>query len=315
MAPVQMLTLHGHRIAYREAGDRDAPVVVLVHGMAGSSATWREAMPALADRARVIAPDLLGHGHSAKPAGDYSLGNHASVVRDVLVGLGVGRATVVGQSLGGGVAMQFAYQYPELCERLVLVSSGGLGREVNWILRLLSLPGAELILPVVVPGFVAQRGNEVSRWLHARNVGPPKVAEMWSAYSSLADPGKRQAFLRTLRAVVDAGGQAVSARDRLYLAAAVPSLIVWGDADPIIPVHHGVEAHGTMPGSRLEIFDGVGHFPHVEVPDRFAAVLLDFLDSTEPVRLDHDDRRRLLAAVVDDPSPAATMEPGSLHCD
>lgn len=295
MAPVQHRTIHGHQVALRQAGDPEAPAIVLIHGMAGSSTTWREAMPELAGRYHVIAPDLLGHGRSDKPAGDYSLGAHASLVRDVMIELGVERATIVGQSLGGGVAMQAAYQYPELCERLVLVNSGGLGREVSPLLRLLSLPGAELVLPVVAPPFVRDTGNDVSRWLHRHGIRPPKVAEMWSAYASLAEPENRRAFLRTLRSVVDAGGQAVSARDRLYLAAAMPTLIVWGDHDPIIPHHHGVEAHEAMPGSRLVIFEGVGHFPHVEVPERFVTALLEFLDTTEPAHIDHEARKRLLA--------------------
>ncbi|MCC5952596.1 MAG: alpha/beta fold hydrolase [Acidimicrobiia bacterium] len=294
MGSTEFRTIHGHQVAYRTAGNPDDPVVVLIHGMAGSSRTWRDCMDTLADGHYVVAPDLLGHGRSDKPAGDYSLGNHASLVRDFLINVGVERATIVGQSLGGGVAMQFAYQYPEVCERLTLVNSGGLGRDVNLLLRLLSLPGAELVLPIAVPGFVRDRGNEVSRWMHRNGIRPPRVAEMWQAYASLAEPATRTAFLRTLRSVVDPGGQSVSARDRLYLAAAVPTLIVWGDADPIIPVHHGTEAHEAMPGSRLEVFEGVGHFPHVEVPDLFAATLLDFLRTTEPAFIDADHRRRLL---------------------
>jgi pimeloyl-ACP methyl ester carboxylesterase len=269
-------------VALRVDGEPSAPVVVLIHGMAGSSTTWREVMPMLGQHCRVIAPDLLGHGRSDKPAGDYSLGAHASLVRDLLANLDIERATIVGQSLGGGVAMQFAYQFPGMCERLVLVSSGGLGRDVSWILRLLSLPGAEFVLPIVVPGFVRDHGNALSRWLHQHGVRPPRAAEMWQAYASLAESENRQAFLRTLRSVVDASGQTVSARDRLYLTAAMPTLIVWGDNDPIIPVAHGREAHDAMPGSRLEIFEGVGHFPHVEVPDQFVAALTGFIDSTEP---------------------------------
>lgn len=282
MSTLEHQILHGHEIAYRVAGDADAPVVVLVHGMAGSSSTWREVIATLAAQHRVIAPDLLGHGQSAKPQGDYSLGAHASLLRDLLLSLGVDHATIVGQSLGGGVTMQFAYQYPEMCERLVLVNSGGLGRDVNWILRMLSLPGAELVLPLAVPRFVTERGNALSKWLHGKGVRPPRVAEMWQAYASLSNGENRTAFLRTLRSVVDAAGQTVSARDRLYLTEAMPTLIVWGDADPIIPVEHGIEAHEAMPGSRLEVFEGVGHFPHVEVPDQFTEVLVDFIASTEP---------------------------------
>jgi len=278
MFETRHVEIHGHRLAYRRAGEGET--IVLVHGMAGSSRTWRDVMPALAEHHQVVAPDLIGHGSSEKPPGDYSLGAFASSLRDLFDVLGIGRATVVGQSLGGGVAMQFAYQYPERCDRLVLVSSGGLGREVSWMLRALSLPGAELVLPVVAPAFVRERGNSISRWLRDHGVRQDRAAEMWDAYASLSRPENRAAFLRTLRAVVDPGGQAIDASDRLYLTQAMPTLIVWGDDDAIIPVAHARAAHEAMPGSRLEIFEGVGHFPQVEDAPRFVEVIEDFLAST-----------------------------------
>jgi pimeloyl-ACP methyl ester carboxylesterase len=286
--------LHGHEIGYRMAGEGET--ILLIHGMAGSSRTWREVMPGLSEHHRVLAPDLLGHGESAKPLGDYSLGAHASGLRDLLGLLGIERATVVGQSLGGGVAMQLAYQHPEVCERLVLVSSGGLGRDVSWILRLLSLPGSELFLPFIAPGVVRDRGNPVSRWLHDHGIRAPHIAEMWLAYRSLTETENRHAFVKTLRSVVDAGGQTVSALDRLYLAAALPTLIIWGADDPIIPVAHAHTAHELIPGSRLEIFEGVGHFPQVEAPQRFVATLLDFLDSTPAASPELGQYRQLLIA-------------------
>jgi pimeloyl-ACP methyl ester carboxylesterase len=286
------LALHGHEVHYRMAGEGET--VLLIHGMAGSSRTWRAVLPKLARSYRVIAPDLLGHGESAKPLGDYSLGAHASGLRDVLGALGVERATLVGQSLGGGVAMQLAYQHPEVCERLALVSSGGLGREVSWILRALTLPGAELVMPVLFPSFVRDSGNAFSRFVARLGWRAPHIAEMWRAYASLAEPENRHAFVRTLRAVIDPGGQSVSATDRLYLAGAVPTLIMWGDSDPIIPVEHAYRAHELMPGSRLEILEGVGHFPHVEVPDRFVELLTAFIDETEPAVPDPGRYRRLL---------------------
>ena len=239
-------------------------------------------MPALARHHDVIAPDLLGHGESAKPMGDYSLGAFASGLRDLLGVLGVPRATVVGQSLGGGVAMQLAYQHPELVERLVLVSAGGLGREVSWLLRMLTLPGADYLMPVLFPSFVRTNGDKVSQTLANKGIKAPRLAEMWTAYSRLTQSDNRAAFVRTLRAVIDPGGQTVSAHDRLYLAAAMPTLIIWGANDPIIPVQHGYDAHAAIPGSRLEIFDHSGHFPHVEEPEHFVEVLTDFIDSTDP---------------------------------
>jgi pimeloyl-ACP methyl ester carboxylesterase len=285
--------LHGHEVGYRTAGE--GATVVLIHGMAGSSRTWRDVIPLLARDHMVVAPDLPGHGESSKPRGDYSLGAHASALRDLLAGaLGIERATLVGQSLGGGVAMQLAYQHPELCERLVLVASGGLGREVSWLLRLLALPAAEYVLPLFFPRFLRERGRALGARLHGAGLRAPHVREMWDAWASLVEPESRRAFVRTLCAVIDAGGQAVSAADRLYLAAAVPTLIVWGDRDGIIPVDHAHAAHARMPGSRLEIFEGAGHFLHAEEPVRFARTLAEFIAGTEPGRYDADAYRALV---------------------
>ena len=288
--PLSHVVIHGHDVGYRRGGEGET--VLLLHGLAGSSLTWRAVMPALTERFDVIAPDLLGHGESAKPMGDYSLGAFASGLRDFLAALDVPTATIVGQSFGGGVAMQLAYQHPELCDRLVLVSSGGLGREVSWLLRLLTLPGAEHLMPLIFPRLVANRGGDVGRVLGHVGVRAPNLAEMWRAYASLAGAENRKAFVRTIRGVIEPGGQTVSALDRLYLASHLPTLIVWGDRDPIIPVRHAQAAHEAIPGSRLEILEGVGHFPHVEAPEHFRSVLTDFLDSTtagpaEPGRL-HD---------------------------
>lgn len=282
--PLQSTTLHGHDISFRMAGEGSA--LLLIHGMAGSSKTWREVMPRLAERHRVLAPDLLGHGESAKPMGDYSLGAFASGLRDLMGVLGVPRATVVGQSLGGGVAMQLAYQHPELVERLVLVGSGGLGRDVSWLLRVLTLPGAEYVMPLFFPPAARDAGDSVGRFLTGRGWRAPHVAEMWLAYKSLTGVQNRHAFIRTLRGVIDPGGQSVNATDRLYLAAAMPTMIIWGDEDPIIPVSHAYAAHEAIPGSRLEILEGVGHFPHLERPERFVELLLDFVETTEASPVD-----------------------------
>lgn len=282
------VTLHGHRITYREAGDSALPVLLLVHGITSSSATWEPVIPALAEHVHVIAPDLLGHGESDKPSADYSLGALASGLRDLLAFLGHDRVTVVGHSLGGGVAMQFAYQYYERCERMVLVSSGGLGRELSLALRAATLPGAELVLPVIASRHVRDAGN-----LAARLVGRffplglrPSVVEAVRGYASLADSPTRSAFVHTLRSVVGPGGQRVSAADRFYLAEGRACLIVWGALDTIIPVSHAHAAHGGLPGSRLEVFEQSRHFPHQDEPVRFAQVLLDFLRTTEPAVLD-----------------------------
>lgn len=276
---LQHVPIHGHSVAYRRAGSGE--VLVLIHGLAGNSRTWKDVMPTLARHYDVIAPDLLGHGESAKPMGDYSLGAHASGLRDLLLTLGVSSATILGHSFGGGVAMQFAYQYPGMVDRLALICSGGLGKEVSWLLRLVTLPLAEQTMPLLFPRWLADRGTETSRFLHRRGMRSPRMGEMWRSYASLAGAENRRAFVRTIRTVIDPGGQTVSAVDRIYLAAHLPTLIMWGDVDQIIPVAHAQAAHEAIPGSRLEILEGVGHFPHTEAPERFLEVLIDFLATTK----------------------------------
>jgi pimeloyl-ACP methyl ester carboxylesterase len=287
---LQHRVIHGSRVGYRTAGE--GPVVVLIHGMAGSSETWVPILPRLARRVTVVAPDLPGHGDSAKPRGDYSLGALASAIRDLLVALGHERATIVGHSLGGGVAMQLAYQFPQRCERLALVSSGGLGREVSPVLRALSFPGAEYVLSLGCAPALRNAGASVFGWFGRLGLRPrSSVSEVWRSYNSLGDAESRAAFFHTLRAVVDVGGQRVSANDRLYLAAEVPTLIVWGDRDPFIPIAHAHAAHEAMPGSRLEVFPGAGHYPHCDDPERFAELLEDFIDSTTPAALSEERMR------------------------
>jgi pimeloyl-ACP methyl ester carboxylesterase len=287
------IVLHGHRVRFHRAGE--GPLLVLLHGIASTSDTWAPVAGALAERHTVIAPDLLGHGASAKPRGDYSLGAFASGVRDLVAALGHDRATVVGHSLGGGVAMQFAYQFPERVERLVLISSGGLGREVHPILRAATLPGSELVLAVLGGSWLRATGDAVSATLARLGLRAGEdLAGVATGIGSLGDANARGAFVHTARAAIDAGGQRVSATDRLYLAANLPTLIVWGERDPIIPAAHGIAAHETIPGSRLELFAGAGHFPHREDPIRFVSVLEDFLRSTEPAAIGEGDWTELL---------------------
>jgi len=293
---LQHTTIHGREVAYRLAGR--GPLVVLIHGLAGSSRTWEPVIDGLAEHCTVLAPDLPGHGESAKPYdGDYSLGSLASSVRDLIAALGYERATIVGQSLGGGVAMQFAYQFPTHCERLVLVGSGGLGREVTPLLRVLTVPGLEYVLPLVLNRPVREVGRGVLAGLARFGLHPSAYgAEIWRSFESLGDPETRDAFMRTMRAVIDVGGQRVSAHDRLPLARDIPTLIIWGSNDSIIPCRHAAAAHETLPSSRIEIFDGVGHYPHCEDPQRFLEVLLDFIATTVPADLTHKAFARALGS-------------------
>jgi pimeloyl-ACP methyl ester carboxylesterase len=285
----ETVTLHGRESGYLAGGE--GPVLLLIHGMAGTFENWRDVIEPLARHHTVIAPDLPGHGLSVGGPGDYSLGNLAAGLRDLLLVLGHERATIVGHSLGGGIAMQFSYQFPEMVERLVLVSSGGLGLEVSPVLRAAALPGADLFIAATAT--TGQKiGGAIGRGLSKVGMKPAAdVAEIARGYGSLAEPDHRKAFLATLRSVIGTEGQRVSAADRFYLAEAVPVLIVWGARDPIIPAGHGEDAHRALPGSRLEIFDGVGHLPQVEQPGRFITVLEDFLAETEPARFDREEWR------------------------
>jgi pimeloyl-ACP methyl ester carboxylesterase len=289
----QTAIVHGHSVSYVEAGE--GPVLLLVHGIAGSCESWREVVEPLSRHHTVIAPDFPGHGASEAGAGDYSIGALAAGLRDLLLTLGHERATVVGHSLGGGVAMQLAYQFPEMIERLVLVSSGGLGPEVSPVLRAAALPGADLFISLTA-GVGQKVGSAVGRGLTAIGLrANADVAEVARGYASLEDADRRAAFLDTLRAVVSTRGQRVHAGDRLYLAEAVPVLIVWGARDSIIPARHGEDAHRAIPGSRLEVFEDVGHLPQLEAPGRFIAVLERFLRETEPAEFDRDEWRARLA--------------------
>lgn len=279
MTEMKYLELHGERVAYLDEGSGEP--VVLLHGIAGSSQTWRALIGPLSRKYRVVAPDLLGHGNSTKPRSDYSLGALSVLVRDILDELGITRATVVGHSLGGGIAMQLVYQHPGYVERLVLIGSGGLGQDVGLTLRLASLPGAELVLPVIAARRLLSPADRVWAWLRKIGLESPRGEELWRHYSSLSDGPTRQAFLRTLRSVVDHRGQAVSALGKLNSRTDFPVMAVWGERDGMIPVRHAYAAREVRPDVRLEVLADVGHFPHAERPAEVAELIDDFIAATE----------------------------------
>ena len=291
---IRYVTVHGYRRAYVKAGN--GPALLLVHGIGDSSDSWRPVFDELARHHTVIAPDLLGHGRSEKPRADYTIAGFANGMRDLLSVLGVERVTVVGHSLGGGVAAQFAYQFPERCERLVLVGSGGVGRTVSPLLRFAAVPGAEILMPFLgLPPVraVSRAGASLLR-IFDTALGRDAV-EILAVFDALPDTQARRAILRTLRSGVDWRGQVITMLDRAYLAEGMPTLIVWGRHDAIIPLGHGRLAHAALPGSRLEIFDEAGHFPHHVDPERFARLVAEFVQSTAPARFDPDRwQRRLL---------------------
>jgi pimeloyl-ACP methyl ester carboxylesterase len=308
--PRRFVTVHGHRRAYVMYGQ--GPAVLLLHGIGDNADTWRPVIGELAEHHTVIAPDLLGHGYSDRPRADYSIAGYACGMRDLLSVLDIERVSVIGHSLGGGVGMQFAYQFPERCERLVLMSSGGAGRQTNQILRFLATPGAEGVLPLLtVPGarqcaamvMFALRvfGTDIGR----------DTADLARLIEAFPDRTARSAFLRTLRGTVDRHGQVITMLDRCYLAEGVPTLLIWGARDAIIPVAHGRVLNAAMTGSRLEVFPDAGHFPHHSDPDRFLALVREFLTGTPAASYDVAQWRSLLrrGVATETGVPAAEVWP------
>ena len=296
-------TIHGYRRAFRMAGS--GPALLLIHGIGDDSSTWQEVIPHLAEKYTVIAPDLLGHGRSDKPRADYSVAAYANGMRDLLSVLGIDKVTVVGHSLGGGVAMQFAYQFPGKVERLVLVSSGGVTKDVHPVLRMVSVPVVSEVLKLLrIPGAMpAMRlaGSALSQ-LNQTPLRPGALlhdaSDLVRILGGLPDPTACEAYLRPLRAVVDWRGQVVTMLDRSYLTEDLPVQLIWGDRDSVIPVGHAYLAHSAMPGSRLEVFRGAGHFPFRDDPMRFLKVVENFLDTTTPLQFDEESWRRLLVSGV-----------------
>jgi pimeloyl-ACP methyl ester carboxylesterase len=284
---LQFRTIHGYRRAFRIAGS--GPALLLIHGVGCDSRSWEPVLARLAQRFTVIAPDLLGHGESDKPRADYSLPAFANGMRDLLAALDIDRVTVVGHSFGGGVAMQFAYQYPQLVERVVLVSAGGVAKDVSLALRLAAMPmGAEALAMLRAPGVmpaIRRFGRAVGSVLGSTKLGRD-AADVVEILEGFQDPAGLAAFARTLRSVVDARGQFVTMLDRTYLVQSLPVQIIWGEDDLIIPVDHANKAHEAIPGSRVEIFEESGHMPFHDHPERFVEVVERFIDSTQPA--DHD---------------------------
>lgn len=302
-------TIHGYRRAFRAAGS--GPTLLLIHGIGDNSTTWHSVHSKLAQRFTVIAPDLLGHGQSDKPRADYSVAAYANGMRDLLSVLDIEKATVVGHSLGGGVAMQFAYQFPQLVERLILIGAGGVTKDVNIALRLASLPlGGEALallrLPMVLP-VLQVAGRALGAIFGSTGLGRD-IPDALRILTDLPEPTASSAFTRTLRSVVDWRGQVVTMLDRCYLTESVPVQLIWGENDVVIPVAHALMAHAAMPGSQLEIFERSGHFPFHDDPDRFVEVVRQFVDSTRPAEYDHVALRQLLRAGISEGALSGSVD-------
>lgn len=290
---VRFMDVHGYRRAFVKTGH--GPALLLLHGVACDHTTWDRVIRPLARNHTVIAPDLLGHGRSAKPRADYSLGAFANGMRDLLSILGIDRATIVGHSYGGGVAMQFAYQFPELTERLVLVAPGGVGPEVNPMLRLVTVPGFRQVMGALTLPGVRHLNRTGLQLAHAMGLpGTRDVDEIAKIYDSLAPSDARGAIQQVLRGVVDLRGQYVTMTDRAYLTESMPIAVVWGAQDPIIPASQAEVVKRLAPGARVEIIQDSGHFPHRDHSKQFVRILRNFIDTTAPASFDQERTRELL---------------------
>ena len=286
--------------------------MLLLHGLACDHTTWTPIIDQLARRYTVIAPDFLGHGKSAKPRADYSVGGYANGMRDLLTVLGIDKATVVGHSFGGGVALQFAYQFPERTERLMLVASGGLGPEVTPAIRAITTPGYHQLMGLLTLPGIRHIGMSGMRALASTDRKLTRdLDEVAEIYDSFKDPHARAAIRHVVRAVIDWKGQIVTMADRAYLTEAMPMAVVWGRDDKVLPVRHAGNAAALAPNARIEIIPNAGHFPHKDHPQRFAKILHDFIRTTQPAIYSRARWRALLTTGQVGPiSPVASLSAG-----
>jgi len=290
---VQYVTIHGHRRAFVKAGS--GPALLLLHGLACDHTTWEPVIESLARRYTVIAPDMLGHGLSDKPRADYSVGGYANGMRDLLTVLGIDKVTVIGHSFGGGVAMQFAYQFPERTERMMLVSSGGLGPEVTPAIRAITTPGFHQAMGLLTMPGVRHAGVVGLKTLSRTGLKAARdLGEVADIYESFKDPQTRAATRHVVRAVVDWKGQIVTMADRAYLTDAMPMAVVWGRHDMVIPVRHASNAAALAPKARVQVIPDAGHFPHKDHPERFVKIVEDWVRSTKPATYSRAKWRALL---------------------
>jgi pimeloyl-ACP methyl ester carboxylesterase len=263
------------RVRYRSAGER-GPVVLLLHGIGRTLEDWSENMLALGRSHRVFAPDFPGCGFSDKPNLPYTTPFLAGFVRDFLRALNLERVTLIGNSMGGSISLEFSAQFPELLEGLVLVAPAGMGQKGAQFLGLCSIP----LFGEVISRPSRAGSKRVLELLFAdRNLMTQARAERDFELSS--QPGATQAFLKMLRFMANRHGAKPAFYNRSLENATkvrVPTLIVWGVQDHILPVEYAPVAAKTIPGSRVQIYDPCGHFPMLERAQEFNALLLEFLE-------------------------------------
>lgn len=270
-----VVTASGHQMSYVTGGS--GPPMVLLHGLGANSFTWRYVLPTLMQHYTIFAPDMFGCGDSDKANVDFSLHAMAGYVNGFMEAVGLDRAIFVGHSLGGGLTMQYCHEYPGHAERIVLVSSGGLGTDLHWLLRISTLPGANGIIGAMADP--RTRLPQLSRTMEQRRLHrldqefDPDTQTMLDRFQSYET---RQAFLSMLRHVGGLKGQRLSALAHLG-ELTVPVLLIWGARDSTIPVSHGRHALSFIPFAHLEVLPNCYHRPQIEAPRRFNELILDFL--------------------------------------
>ena len=268
----------GHRIAYLEAGPPDAPIVILLHGLASDADTWDKAVGPLAERGlHVYAVDLLGHGASDKPESTYLLHDFADSLGAFMDELGLHAATLCGHSFGGAIAMFFGSRHPDRVERIVLVSAGGLGREVHPVLRAAALP----VAPVLLRAALGPRLRRLYRrpgFHRVLRLTPENVVNLRRAARALGTDAGQASFFASLRGVIAPSGQRTASEEMRAFAEQVPMLLIWNEGDPVIPLAHA-QAHPerAKPYSRLVVFPSRGHEPHRRNAERFADEVAGFV--------------------------------------
>ncbi|MEE9284685.1 MAG: alpha/beta fold hydrolase [Dehalococcoidia bacterium] len=268
-------SVDGHRLRYWDEGS--GPPLLLLHGLGNSTLVWHQAMAGLAQRFRVVAVDLPGHGYSDMPRGHFPLSEAAGLVALFMRQVGAERFHVAGNSMGGVIALELGLGYPQRVTGLVLVDSAGLGRSIAWILRILSLPGIGEYLDRPSP-------KQVRQLLRTILYDPGLISDALvdEMYRQRSRPGAAKWLLRFLRTGVNVAGQrrSIQRQDQLHRLRP-PLLILWGRQDRIVPVAHAHAAAARQPAARLHVFDRCGHWPQMEHTDEFIRVVSNFLHAAE----------------------------------
>ncbi|HEY6230999.1 MAG TPA: alpha/beta hydrolase [Pyrinomonadaceae bacterium] len=271
----RFVDVEGARVHYQEAGNSDAPPMILIHGFATSNLVWSKVFLDLAAGGfRVIAPDLLGYGYSDKPRNmDYTIARQAEMVVAFMKQLGLERAILVGSSYGAAVAVTIALDHPEVVEKLVLVGAVNNNKPTRYML--MRLFGSPIIGDILSPLLVGSRRLLRLRMkrVYDRHAWELDERRVEARHLPLSTRNAHRAIIRTVRRW---DADRVS-RDAHLLTQ--PTLLLWGDTDREVPLEDGERLHEAIPGSRLIVFRDCGHLPHEEYPQLFTKLVLEFCEA------------------------------------